>query len=157
MKNNKISVGAWFACCVAILAIASLIVYSVNVASAGYFQGAAVQGLIVRLVIAIACEVVAFALGLLKVNGVAGKLVDIVIGACQIAAPFLIAMCLMTLAAARVEGLGFIYFSNADVAKEVQTPANLASAIGSIAAMICLAVSMLAGMVSAFLNIRKEA
>ena len=157
MKNNKMSVGAWFTCCVAVLTIVSLIVYSVNIASAGYFQGQSVIGLMPRLIVAIVLEIVAFVLGQLKTRGVVGKIIDIVIGACQIVAPFLVAMCLMTLVAGRVEGLGFIYFSNADVAKEVQTPANLSSAVGSIAAMICLGVSMLAGMVSAFLNIRKEA
>ena len=57
----------------------------------------------------------------------------------------------------RAEGLGFIYFSNADVIVEVQTPDNLASATGSIANMICLGISTVVGIVAAFINIKKSA
>ena len=53
-----------------------------------------------RLIVAIAPEIVAFVLGQLKTRGFVGKVIDIVIGACQIVAPFLVAMCLMTLVAA---------------------------------------------------------
>ena len=69
----------------------------------------------------------------------------------------LIAAALINLVAARVEGLGFIYFSNADVALEVQTAANLSSAHGAIASMILLGVAMLVAIVAAFFSIRKKA
>ena len=67
------------------------------------------------------------------------------------------AMCLGNLAAARAEGLGFIYFSNADVILEVQTPANLSSATGTIANMACLGAAALAGMAGAFCGLTKKA
>ena len=81
---------------------------------------------------------------------------ELVQGALQIAAPVLLTLCLANLVAARAEGLGFIYFSNADVIKEVQTPANLASATGTIANMVCLAAAMVIGMVGAFCGLRTK-
>ncbi len=156
MNCKKLPVGAWIACCAAVLVLVSLIVYAINIGSEGYFQGASISNLVLFLILAIVCELVAVVLGRLEQKGAVGKVLDLIAGACRIVAPALIALCLINLIAARVEGLGFIYFSNADVAKEVQTPANLSSATGSIAAMVCLGVSMLAAIVAAFANVRKK-
>ena len=106
---------------------------------------------------AIVLELVAICLGQLKLDGPVGKVLEIVAGCCQIVAPVLLAASLINLIAARVEGLGFIYFSNADVAKEVQTPANLSSASGTIANMVCLGITLLASLVAAFTNLKKKA
>ena len=92
----------------------------------------------------------------MKLSGPAATAVALVQGALQIAAPVLLTLCLANLVAARAEGLGFIYFSNADVILEVQTPANLASATGTIANMVCLAVAMVIGIVGAFCGLRKK-
>ncbi len=82
---------------------------------------------------------------------------EILSGVLCIAAPALLTLCLINLIAARAEGLGFIYFSNADVLLEVQTPENLSSATGTIANMVCLAMAVLFGMVSAFFGMKKKA
>lgn len=157
MNLKKFSAGAWITCCAAVLTLVSLIVYAVNVSAAGYFQGATVSNLVLFLILAIVALLVAIVLGQLDVKGAAGKVVELVAGCCQIVAPVLIAWCLISLAAARAEGLGFIYFSNSDVILEVQTADNLASASGAIAAMVCLGVSMLAAIVAAFTNTKKKA
>ena len=128
---KKMSVGAWIACCAAILVLVSLIVYSSNVGAEGYFQGRSVAGLTLWLIVAAVLLVVAIALKLIDLKGGAAKCADLLSGLCQIGAPILVALSLINLIAARVEGLGFIYFSNADVIKEVQTPANLASGSGA--------------------------
>ncbi|MBR0426280.1 MAG: hypothetical protein IJK01_09205 [Clostridia bacterium] len=156
MNQKKVSVGAWVACVAAVLTLAALIVYSVNISAAGYFKNASVANLVLFSILAICALVVAIATGLFKLNGVGGKVLDLVGGCCQIVAVVLITFCLINLIAARVEGLGFIYFSNADVILEVQTPENLASATGTIASMVCYGVAMLASIVSAFLTIRKQ-
>ena len=77
-------------------------------------------------------------------------------GILRIAATVLLTLCLVTLITARVEGLGFIYFSNADVLQEVQTPANMSSAAGTIANMICLGAATVFSMIAAFFNLRKK-
>ena len=65
-------------------------------------------------------------------------------------------LCLVNLISGRAEGLGFIYFSNADVLQEVQTPANMSSATGTIANMICLGVAAIFAMIAAFFTLRKK-
>lgn len=156
MKNKKFSAGAWIACCAAVLSLVALIVYSINIASAGYFQGAVVTNQVLFSILAILLLAVAIVIGQLKLDGAVGKVLKLIAGCCQIVAPVLLAACLINLIAARVEGLGFIYFSNADVALEVQTPANLSSATGSIASMVCYGVAMIAAIVAAFTNVWKK-
>lgn len=153
---KKFSAGAWAACITAVLALVSLIIYGVNVSSEGYFQKASVPNLVLYAVLAIAMLVCSIVLSQIKLNGAAATVVEVATGLMQIAVPVLLALCLINLIAARAEGLGFIYFSNADVALEVQTPANLSSATGSIASMVCFGISMVAGMVAAFFSIRKK-
>lgn len=153
--NKKLTAGSVIAIVAAVLTIASYIVYSVNLSGDGYFQGAAVSQLPLTWA-AVAALVVGVALAMVKVKGAAGKVVDLVIGLAQIAAPVILAYCLINLVGARVEGLGFIFFSNADVAKEVQTAANMSSATMAIASMVCYAVSMVAAIVSSFVDLKKD-
>ena len=155
---KKLSVGMCFAAVTVVLAIASLIVYNVNVGGVGYFQNATITNLVLFCVLAAVALVVAIVLANVTVPaGPADLAVNLVIGALQIVAPALLALCLINLIAGRAEGLGFIYFSNADVILEVQTPENLASATGAIASMIVLAVSTVVGIIASFINIKKSA
>ena len=155
---KKLSVGMCFAAVTVVLAIASLIVYNVNVGGVGYFQNATITNLVLFCVLAAAALIVAIVLANVTVPaGPADMAVDLVIGALQIVAPALLALCLINLIAGRAEGLGFIYFSNADVILEVQTPENMASASGAIANMVVLAISTVVGIVASFVNIKKSA
>ena len=154
---KKLSVGAWIAIVTAVLALVSVIVYSVNIGSAGYFQNASVTNMTAFCCLAAVMLVVSVALGQFKLTGGGATAVELISGALQIGAPVLLTLCLINLVAARAEGLGFIYFSNPDVILEVQTPANLSSATGTIANMVCLGVSTLAGMAGAFCNTKKRA
>lgn len=151
--NKKPVVGRIIATVTWLLMIVSFVVYSINIGNNGYFQGAAVSQMPLTWA-AVACLIVAELLTVLSLKGMAGKVVDLVIGALQIAAPVILAYCLISLVGARVEGLGFIFFSNADVAKEVQTAANMSSATMAIASMVCYAVSLLASFVSSFVNLK---
>ena len=155
---KKFSVGMCFAAVAAILAIVSLIVYNVNVGGDGYFQNATITNLALFCALAAVALIAAIALAFVNVpDGPAGMVVDLVTGALQIVAPALLALCLINLIAGRAEGLGFIYFSNADVILEVQTPENLASASGAIASMVVLAISTVVGIIASFINIKKSA
>ena len=101
--------------------------------------------------------VVVVVLAQVKAAGAAGTVVELISGLLQIAVPVLLTLCLVNLIAARAEGLGFIYFSNADVLLEVQTPANLSSATGTIANMVLLGVAVLVSMVAAFFRTARKA
>lgn len=150
---KKFSAGAWITAATAVLGIVSLIVYFVNISGAGYFQGASVHNLVQMVVAAVVLEGAALALAQAKLPETASQLLS---GVCQIAAPVLLMFCLISLVAARAEGLGFIYFSNADVILEVQTPENLSSATGTIVNMVLMGVTGIAGIVGAFCGLKKK-
>ena len=124
--------------------------------SAGYFQNAAVSSMLPYGILAVVLLALAIVLAQLKLTGGAAAAAELVSGAMRIAAPVLLTLCLINLIAARAEGLGYIYFSNADVTLEVQTPENLSSATGTIANMICLAVSAVVAMAAAFFRLTKK-
>lgn len=156
MNIKKQSAGVWVNLIAAILAVASLIVYGVNISSEGYFQNATVSSMINYGIPAIILLVLVIVLAQLKLTGGAAAAVEIISGAMRIAVPVLLTLCLINLISARAEGLGYIYFSNADVTLEVQTPENLSSATGTIANMICLAVSAVVAMAAAFFCLTKK-
>ena len=130
--TKKLSAGAWLSIVTCVLSLAALVAYLINTSAAGYFQNATVSNLVLMVV------------------GAA-----VLTGLCQIAAPALLALAFINLVSARVEGFAFIYFSNADVLLEVQTAANMSSATCAIVNLVLLAVSSIAGVVSAFFTLKK--
>lgn len=149
---KKFSVGAWISIVVSVLSLASLVAYLVNTSSAGYFQKAEVSNLVVMALAAAVLEAAAIVLSQVDMPKTPAQLL---VGLCQMAAPVLLMACLINLVAARAEGLAFIYFSNADVLLEVQTPENLSSATGAIVNMVLLGVASVTGIVSAFFTLKK--
>ena len=149
---KKLSVGAWITCIAVVLAIVAFFVYSGNIGGEGYYKDAAVNNLPLMVWGAVAALAVAVALCVAK----GGKVTEILSGVLRIGAPALLAWALMNLIAGRVDGLGYIYFSNADVAKEVQTAANMASAQSAIWSMGLLGAAVLIAVVAAFFSLRKK-
>jgi len=149
---KKLSVGACITCVALLLAVAAFIAYSVNIAGEGYYNGAAVNNFALVTLGAAVCLAVAV---LLNQVG-SGKVIDLVSGVLRIGAPALLAFGLMNLVAGRVDGLGYIYFSNADVAREVQTAANLGSAQTAIWSMALLGAAMLVAVIAAFFSLKKK-
>ena len=156
MSIKKFSVGAWITCAATLISLVALIIYSINIAGEGYFQGRSVKGLVLWSILAILMLLIAIVLRQVKADGAAASVLELVSGAMQIGAVVLLALSLINLIAGRVEGLGFIYFSNADVSKEVQTPANMSSASGSIASMAAFGVSLILSTVAAFCSLKKK-
>lgn len=149
-------VGIWLNILVAVLTVVSVIVYSINISSEGYFKDASVSNMIAYCVVVIVMLAVVIALAQLKLAGTADAAVEIGSGFLRIVIPVLLVLCLVSLISARAEGLGFIYFSNEEVLKEVQTPANMSSASGTIANMICLGVAAIFAMIAAFFTLRRK-
>ena len=138
------------ACLTFLFALAFIILYNVNISSAGYFQGITAPNFLLFAVFALVLEALVILLSFLDNSGVIGRILDVFVGACKVLAPMLLLLAVMALLQARIEGLGYIYFSNVDVAKEVATPVNLASAGCAIAAMVIGAVAAIVGIVGAF-------
>ena len=149
---KKLSVGAWITCIAAVLAVAAFIAYSANIGSEGYYKDAAVSNFSLAIWGGALALAAAIALSLIG----KGKIVELISGVLRIGAPALMAFGLMNLIAGRVDGLGYIYFSNADVAKEVQTAANLGSAQTAIWSMALLGAAMLIAVIAAFFSLRKK-
>ena len=147
--TKKLSAGAWLSIVTCVLSLAALVAYLINTSAVGYFQNATVSNLVLMVVGAAVLEAAAVVLSMVKG---AKKVVDLLTGLCQIAAPALLALAFINLVSARVEGFAFIYFSNADV---LQTEANMSSATCAIVNLVLLAVSSIAGVVSAFFTLKK--
>lgn len=150
MKMKKLSVGACLTCLAAVLAIVAFISYSSNVGGEGYYKDAVVSNFPLFVWGGVACLVVALVLNVVS----KGKVIELISGVLRIGAPALLAFALMNLIAGRIDGLGYIYFSNADVAREVQTAANLGSAQTAIWSMALLGVATLVAVVAAFFSLR---
>ena len=134
------------------LTIVGIIVYFVNIGSAGYFQRAAVPAAVTWFLLGAAALVVVVLLSMLKLTGIAGKWVA---GLLQIAAPASLAGAAILLIQARAQGIAFVLFSNQEVLAEVQTAANMSSVTCAIAAIAILAVAAIVAIVAAFFSWKK--
>ncbi len=148
--KKLLSVSNILACANFVLALIFIILYAANVGSAGYFQGSKVGNFVLLVILAMVADLIVIGASVLKLNGALGKVVNILVSACKIVAPAMLILAVMLLVSYRVEGFGFIYFSNVDVAKEVQTPANLASAGLAITAIVFGTIAGVEGIVAAF-------
>lgn len=138
-----------------ILAVAGVVAYYLNIGAEGYFQGAAVAQASTMFTMAAVALALVVALNQVSLNKTADKIVEIVSGALQIAAPAGLMAAAMYLVESRAQGLAYIYFSNEEVLAEVQTAANLSSASGAIAAVVLLAVAALVAILAAFFRQKK--
>ena len=154
MNIKKFTFGTWITCLSVIFSIVALILYTVSVKNEGYFQNQSVSNFLLYVLIAVilfAGAVVIAQFG--KESKVISKLI---IGLMQIAAPVLIVASAISLIAARAEGMGFILFSNPEVLREVQTPANMVSVTLTITTIVLLVVTMFLGWIGAFCNLNKK-
>ncbi len=149
------TVGVWMTLCTLILSVISFIIYNANIAGAGYFHGASVDTAVRYMVGAIVIGVCVIVLAQLPGEGIVGKVITIISDIARIVVPSLSIAAVLALVSARVEGFAFIYFSNAEVLQEVQTPANISSAHGAIATIVALAVTAIVGIVGAFFSTKK--
>lgn len=145
------------ACITFIFALVVLILYAVNFNSNGYYQGVEAPGLILFTILTMVFSLGIIGLSFVKKEGTIAKVVlvaDIVLKVCIALFLMLVAM---NLVSSRVEGIGYIFFSNADVAKEVATPANVGSAMVSFVAIGFAVVGAIAGIVGSFFLPKEEA
>lgn len=152
---KKLTFGSVSALVALVLALVGVIAYYINIGSVGYFEGAAVASAALWLWLSVLALAVVVVLALLSMDGIVGKVLEVVSGALRIAAPTGLIASAMLLVASRAQGLAFIYFSNEEVLAEVQTAANLSSATCAIVTIAVLAVAGIVGIVSAFFRVKK--
>lgn len=155
-NQKKQTIGVWLALVTLVLGIVSFIVYFINIGSQGYFHGASVDVAVKYMITVIIVGVCVIALTFLPVKPEVSKFVTFIADLGRITIPVLSIAAVLAIVSARVEGFAFIYFSNAEVLQEVQTPANISSAHGAIANIALLAVTAIIGIVGAFFNTGKE-
>ena len=150
MAKKLLSGSNIVACLTTILSLIMLILYAVNVGGEGFYHGANVDNFVLLSILALVFSLLIIGLSLAPVKGVAAKVVNIVVMVFKVLVPVFLFIVLLAFVASRIEGFGYIYFANADVAKEVQTPANLASASGAITTIVFGALAAITGVVGAF-------
>lgn len=139
-----------------VLALVTLILYVININVNGYYQGVTAPGVILFCILVMVFDLVIVGANFLKLEGILGKVVDIVVMALKVLVPCFLMIVAMILIQTRISGLGYIFFSNVDVIKEVQTPANLASAYVAIATIAFTVLGSLVGVVGAFFLPKKD-
>lgn len=153
---KKQTAGSWATFAALILALVSVIVYNVNISSAGYFQNVSVANATHFVIAGVVLLAAVIIMAQLKLQGAAERVVDFCSDIIRILIPAVFIAALMVLVSGRIEGFAFIYFSNEEVLHEVQTAANLSSAHGAIANIVCLAVTAVVGMIAAFFDTKKK-
>lgn len=145
-----------FALSTCVLSILVLILYLINFNVNGYFQGVIAKGVVLFTILVILFDVLIVAKEFLKLDGIVATIVDILGIILKILVPVFLMIATLSLVQSRIEGFGYIFGSNVDVQKEVATPANLASAGVSIAAIAIALIGSIAGIVGAFFLPKKD-
>ena len=153
MKKQTAGSGITFVAFV--LSIVAIIVYNVNINSAGYFENAKVPEAVMYNVLGIVFLAVILVMSQLSLKGAVDKVLTIVSDALRIGTPVFFIAALMKLVSSRVQGFAFIYFSNEEVLHEVQTAENMSSAHGTIANIVLLGVTAVVAMIAAFFSMKK--
>lgn len=156
MLKKLLSLSNILACVTFILSLVALILYAVNVNSTGYFQGVRADGLVLLLIFVMVFDLLIIGRSFLNFEGILDKVLDLLVMVLKVLVPLFIMIAILKLVQSRVEGFGYIFFSNVDVAKEVATPANIASAGVSITAIVFSAIAVIAALVGAFISPKKD-
>lgn len=160
MKINVkkfLSVGSIILAVSVIATLVAFIMYNVNVGGTGYFHGVEGSGVVVCSVFAIICGLVALFLAMVEADGIVGKILNAVQSVLVIVMAILLMIAFVNFIGSRVEGLAYIYGSDANIQAEVQTPENMASASGAIAGVIVYVVAWLITVVASFFNYGRKA
>lgn len=153
---KKQTVGTWLTCASFVLALVGFIIYLVNGAAEGYFQGTTNSLVVWMSVLALLCGAGAVVLSLFGFEGLLGKILGLVIDALSILVPVLLMVAFLTFVGDRAQGLAYIFGADANTLSEIQTPANMASASGAIFGFIFYFIAFLCGVVASFFRLPKD-
>lgn len=155
---RKLSVSSYISILSALVGLIGFIFYFVTKGTNGYFYLASSASTIVFFVFAVLFIVLAIFLRVFdfKVEGILAKVLDLVPSVLSVLGSIFFALSAMFYISPKVEGLAFIFFSNADVIATMQTPANLLSSKLVLVTFILMLVACLVQVVSCFFTGKKE-
>lgn len=141
-----------------VVGFVGFILYFVTYNTNGYFYQQSVGTTLTFTIIALVVLLATIAIRFVdfKVEGVVKSVIDTVSSLLSACASIFFALAAMFFISPKVEGIAFIYFSNADVLETIQTPANLASSKLAIATCIILLVAAVIQVVACFFSFKKE-
>ncbi len=152
---KKQSIGWYLTLAAFALNLLAFIFYGVNVSSSGYFYGSSVPAIVWYASFELVELLAILVLAQVRLHGTAGRVLTFIKGAMQIVAAILPALALVTFIEARVEGLGFIYFSNEEILATIQTAENIFSATTAIVGFVLFGLTWLLACVAAFFRVQK--
>ena len=156
MKKKLFTLSNILTCVTFLFTLVSFILYIVNITKDGFFKGVTVPGLVALFIFALLFELLIIGSSLLNLKGILGKVESVVVMVLKVFIPLFLAIGLLNLLSTRIEGIGYIFFSNVDVRKEVATPENIASAVVTFVTGGTMLLSMLLGIVGAYFSVKKE-
>ncbi len=152
---KKLTVSSYISLASILAAIVSMIMYFVTASSAGYFRESYAGNSLALLIVSIVLIVLAVASRFVSFKGTVGKIVDLSSSLVAALSSILLATSGMLYIFPKVEGLAFIFFSNADVAATIQTAENIASSKLVIATFVIILVAGLIQAISCFFSMKK--
>ncbi len=155
---KKLSVSTYISLLSFVVGLVGFIFYFVTLKTAGYFVDKGVTATVIFTILGLLICLGTIALRLvdLKVEGVVKFVIDNVSALLSAVVSIFFALAAMFYISPKVEGIAFIYFSNADVLATVQTPENLASSKLAIATCVIILVAAVIQVVSCFFSFKKE-
>ncbi len=155
--NKKFSLNLVLSILPVVIGLVAMIIYGVNVARGGYFNGAAVPEVVAYGVWGLIVLTIAAVLNIVRFSGIVGKVTDMLGLALKVLGALFFAFALIYLIQARAEGLSYIFFSNQEIIEVLQKdPDNMISAGLAIASIIIVAITVIVACVNAFFGYKSE-
>lgn len=153
---KKQSLGVFITAVATLLALVSFIIYVVNGAVIGYFQGTTRASIVIMSVISILFLVGSIVIANVKIEGLVGKMLGNVGDLFRVGAVIMLIASLLLFIGDRSEGLAYIFFSDLNVLDEIQTPANMASANTAITGFVFYGLTWVVTLVGSFFKVAKK-
>lgn len=153
---KKLTVSSYISLAAIVVSLVSMILYFVTASSAGYFRESYAGNSLALLIVSMVLIALVIASRFVSFKGMVGKAVDVVSSLVAALSSILLATSGMLYLFPKVEGLAFIFFSNADVAATIQTPENISSSKFVIVTFVVILVAGLIQAISCFFSGKKD-
>lgn len=153
---KKQTIGVLISAVATLLALVAFILYVVNGAATGYFQGSTRVSIVVMSILSVLFLAGSIVIPQIKLEGFLAKVVPHVGDALRIGAVIMLVASLLLFIGDRSEGLAYIFMSDLNVLDEIQTPANMASAYTAITGFVFYGLTWLVALVGSFFKVAKK-
>ncbi|MFA6861777.1 MAG: hypothetical protein WCR56_05305 [Bacilli bacterium] len=154
LKKQK--VGAYLYVAVFVLTLVCFIIYLANGANKGYFQGTTESVVVLLSILGLLFTLAVIIIPQFTFNGVVAKIMNVLVEAIRIVIPLVLMSAFIIFTGSRLEGLSYIFFSNANTLAEIQTSVNLASAYTAITGIVFFLITQIVSVVATFFPLTKS-